>query len=94
MISPISQPGPAIFLFKDLSSFWGNNPFIIRKLKEFAVRAQSKTLIVIGEEEAVPERLREDLVILYQGLPAIAEIIGAPGVPERTCPAAGAGLCR
>ncbi len=70
----IAQPGPAIFLFKDISSFWGNNPFIIRKLKEFAVRAQSKILIIIGEEEAVPERLREDLVILYQGLPAIAEI--------------------
>jgi SpoVK/Ycf46/Vps4 family AAA+-type ATPase len=70
----IAQPGPAIFLFKDISSFWGNNPFIIRKLKEFAVRAQSKTVIVVGEEEQVPERLREDLVILYQGLPAFAEI--------------------
>jgi SpoVK/Ycf46/Vps4 family AAA+-type ATPase len=70
----IAQAGPAIFLFKDLSSFWGNNPFIIRKLKEFSVRAQSKVLIVIGEEDAVPERLREDLVILYQGLPAVAEI--------------------
>jgi len=70
----IAQPGPAIFLFKDISSFWGGNPFIIRKLKEFAVRAQSKVLIVIGEDEAVPERLREDIVILYQGLPAIADI--------------------
>ncbi|MFI5295148.1 MAG: AAA family ATPase [Thermodesulfovibrionales bacterium] len=70
----IAQPGPAIFLFKDLYRFWGNNPFIIRKLKEFAVRARSKILIVIGEEEAVPEPLREDVVILYQGLPAIAEI--------------------
>lgn len=70
----IGQPGPAIFLFKDLSSFWGNNQFIIRKLKEFAVRARSKTLIVMGEEDAVPERLREDLVILYQGIPVVAEI--------------------
>ncbi|HXX82281.1 MAG TPA: hypothetical protein VEI46_12075, partial [Thermodesulfovibrionales bacterium] len=70
----IAQPGPALFLFKDLSSFWGNDPFIIRKLKEFAVRARSKVLIVIGEEDAVPERLREDLVILNQGLPAVAEI--------------------
>jgi len=70
----IAQTGPAIFLFKDLSSFWKNNPFIIRKLKEFGVRAGSKTLIVIGEEDAVPEQLREDLVILYQGLPSIAEI--------------------
>ena len=70
----IGQPGPAIFLFKDLYRFWGNNPFIIRKLKEFTERARSKVLIVIGEEEAVPEALREDLVILYQGLPAIADI--------------------
>ncbi len=70
----IAQPGPAIFLFKDLYRFWGNNPFIIRKLKEFAVRARSKVLIVISEEDAVPEPLRGDLVILYQGLPAIAEI--------------------
>ncbi len=70
----IAQPGPAVFLFKDLSSFWLNDPFIIRKLKEFAVRPQSKTLIVIGGEEAVPERLREDLVILYQGIPDVAEI--------------------
>ena len=72
----ISQTGPAIFLFKDLSSFWGNNPFIIRKLKEFNMRVKSNILIVIGEEDAVPEQLREDFVILYQGLPAIAEIRG------------------
>ncbi len=70
----IAQPGPIIFLFKDLSSFWENNPFIIRKLKAFAAGAKLKSLIVIGEEEALPDRLREDFVILYQGLPAIAEI--------------------
>ncbi|HET6515375.1 MAG TPA: AAA family ATPase, partial [Thermodesulfovibrionales bacterium] len=70
----IAQPGPAAFLFKDLSSFWVNNPFIIRKLKEFVVRARSKTLIVIGEEETIPDRLREDLVILYQGIPVMTEI--------------------
>ncbi|HXX53105.1 MAG TPA: hypothetical protein VEI28_00900, partial [Thermodesulfovibrionales bacterium] len=70
----MAQPGPAMFLFKDLYRFWANNPFIIRKLKDFAVRSQSNALIVIGEEEAVPEPLREDLVVLYQGLPAIAEI--------------------
>jgi len=69
-----SQPGPAIFLFKDLSAFWENNAFIVRKLKEFAVHTRSNTLIIIGPEEAVPEQLREDLVILYQGLPRISEI--------------------
>lgn len=68
------QPGPAIFLFKDLYRFWKDNQFIIRKLKELAVRARSSILIVIGEEEAVPEPLREDLLILYQGLPGITEI--------------------
>lgn len=70
----ISQPGPAIFLFKDLSGFWNNNPFIIRKLKEFAVHSRSNILIIAGEEETVPEPLREDLIILYQGLPRITEI--------------------
>ncbi|MBI5847254.1 MAG: AAA family ATPase [Nitrospirae bacterium] len=70
----MSQPGPAIFLFKDLSAFWGTNPFIIRKLKEFAAHSQSNTLIILGAEEAVPEQLQEDLVILYQGLPRIGEI--------------------
>ncbi|MBI5633296.1 MAG: AAA family ATPase [Nitrospirae bacterium] len=69
-----SQPGPAIFLFKDLSAFWGDSPFIIRKLKEFSLRVRSNVLIITGAEEAVPEHLREDLVILYQGLPRISEI--------------------
>ncbi len=70
----VSQTGPAVFLFKDLSSFWANDPFIIRKLKEFVSKARSKILIVMGEDEAVPERLRENLVILYQGIPVLQEI--------------------
>ncbi len=70
----IAKLGPAIFIFKDLSNFWVNDPFIIRKLKEFVVRASSKTLIVLGEQEIVPERLREDLVMFYQGIPSAAEI--------------------
>ncbi|HMK50300.1 MAG TPA: AAA family ATPase, partial [Thermodesulfovibrionales bacterium] len=44
------------------------------KLKEFAARTQSKTLIIIGGGEDIPERLREDVVILFQGLPSIMEI--------------------
>ena len=27
----IAQPGPLLFLFKDLSWFWKDNPFLIRK---------------------------------------------------------------
>jgi SpoVK/Ycf46/Vps4 family AAA+-type ATPase len=70
----IRHQGPAFFLFKDIPGFWDENPFIIRKLKDFAERSRSKVLIVIGEEDAIPERLREDAVILYQGLPSVADI--------------------
>ena len=70
----IAQAGTAIFIFKDLGMFWRDNPFIIRKLKEFGGRARSKTLLIVGEEESVPEPLREDILIVYQGLPSMAEI--------------------
>ncbi len=69
-----TQPGPLLFLCKDLSCFWHDNPYIIRKLKDFALRARQKAIVVLGQEEAVPESLREDLAIFHQGLPTIAEI--------------------
>ena len=68
------QPGPLLFVFKDLCWFWKDSPFIARKLKEFAVRAKSKALVILGQAEEVPEGLREDLTILQQGLPTIEEI--------------------
>src|SRR6266545_4655459 len=70
----LAQPGPLLFLFKDLCWFWNEGPFIIRKLKEFALRAKSKALVILGQDERVPEGLREDLTILQQGLPSMAEI--------------------
>lgn len=70
----IAQPGPLIFLFKDLSWFWRDNPFIIRKLKDFATLARAKAIIVLGQDERVPEGLREDMITLYQGLPSIGDI--------------------
>ena len=70
----ITQPGPLVFVFKDLCWFWNDGPFIIRKLKEFALRARSKALIVLGEPEEVPAGLREDMLVLQQGLPTIPEI--------------------
>lgn len=70
----IAQPGPLLFLFKDLSWFWKDNPFIIRKLKEFASLARAKVLIVLGHDETAPETLREDMITIYQGLPTIGEI--------------------
>jgi SpoVK/Ycf46/Vps4 family AAA+-type ATPase len=70
----IAQQGPLVFLFKDLSWFWKESPFIIRKLKEFAARSKSKALVILGQGEEVPEGLREDVTTLYQGLPTIEEI--------------------
>ena len=70
----IAQPGPLVFIFKDLSWFWGDNPYIIRKLKEFGQRGRGKVIIVLGADEAVPPAVREELVIFHQGLPTIDEI--------------------
>jgi hypothetical protein len=71
----LAEPGPVVFLFKDLSWFWRDNPFIIRKLKDFAVRARQKAVVLTGKDERVPETLQEDLAIFHQGLPLIGEII-------------------
>lgn len=70
----LAQPGPLVFVFKDLCWFWKDGPFIVRKLKEFAARAKSKALVILGQDEEVPAGLREDLLILQQGLPTIDEI--------------------
>jgi ABC-type dipeptide/oligopeptide/nickel transport system ATPase component len=70
----IAQPGPLVFIFKDLAWFWKESPFLIRKLKEFAGHAKSKALVILGRNEEVPEGLREDVTVLYQGLPTIDEI--------------------
>ena len=70
----LAQPGPLLFVFKDLCWFWEDGPFVVRKLKEFASRAKSKALVILGQAEDIPEGLREDLTILQQGLPTIEEI--------------------
>ncbi|HEY6838279.1 MAG TPA: AAA family ATPase [Geobacteraceae bacterium] len=69
-----NEPGPLLVLFKDLTWFWRDNPFVIRKLKDFAAQARTKALVVVGRDEVVPEELREDLTVLVQGLPSLAEI--------------------
>ena len=63
----LAQPGPLMFVFKDLCWFWKDGPFIIRKLKELAARSKSKVLVILGEEEDIPAGLREDLLILRAG---------------------------
>jgi len=71
----LAHPGPAVFLFKDLSWFWRDNPYVIRKLKDFAARARQKAIIITGQDETIPEVLREDLTFFQQGLPLPGEIM-------------------
>ena len=47
----LAQPGPALFLMKDLAAFWHDNPFIVRKLKTFAAGGGGRTLVVLGQDE-------------------------------------------
>jgi len=47
----LAQPGPALFLMKDLAAFWHDSPFIVRKLKAFAAGGGAKTLVVLGQDE-------------------------------------------
>lgn len=72
----IAQPGPVIFVFKDICWFWRDNPYIIRRLKDFAhsSRGKGKFLLVLGRENEAPEALREETVLLFQGLPTPEEI--------------------
>ncbi|NWF98005.1 MAG: AAA family ATPase [Nitrospirae bacterium] len=70
----INEPEPAVFLFKDLSWFWKDNPFIIRRLKDFAVHASRKAIIITGQDEKVPDPLQEDIFMFYQSLPTMEEI--------------------
>jgi AAA+ superfamily predicted ATPase len=70
----MAQPGPLLFVFKDLSWFWGDNPYLIRALKDFALRSKAKAIVVLGQQEGIPAALREEFVVLQQGLPAMDEI--------------------
>jgi hypothetical protein len=70
----ISEPGPLIFIFRDLTFFWKDNPFVLRRLKEFATGSRAKVLIITGQEEGAPDAIREDLVTVFQGLPGFNEI--------------------
>lgn len=70
----LAQTSPALFLFKDLPWFWGDNPYLIRALKDFAVKAKAKAIVVLGQQEGVPAALREEFVVLQQGLPSLEEI--------------------
>lgn len=72
----ISQPGPCMLILKDMHWFWRDNPLLIRRLKDLAQASagKGKVTVILGEDEWVPPRLREDLIILTQQLPDVEEI--------------------
>ena len=37
----IAEPGPLVFIFRDITFFWKENPFVLRKLKDFAATARA-----------------------------------------------------
>jgi hypothetical protein len=71
----IKEPGPLVFIFRDLTFFWRGNPHVLRKLKDFAGSARAKVLVITGQEEGTPDSLREDMVTVFQGLPSYGEIM-------------------
>lgn len=72
----IAQPGPFMVIMKDLHRFWRDNPLLVRRIKDlaFASSGKGKVTVILGDEEWVPQCLREDCVMLTQGLPGMEEI--------------------
>ena len=72
----ISQPGPFLLIMKDIHSLWRDNPLLVRKLKDLASASQGKgkITVILGEDDWMPQKLREDATILTQGLPNMEEI--------------------
>lgn len=71
-----SQPGPLMLILKDIPGFWRENPMLVRKIKDlaFASRGKGKVTVILGEEQWTPSSLREDITLLYQGLPTVEDI--------------------
>ena len=76
LTTALDHPDARLLFFKDLPYYWNNNPALLRRLKELTAgtRGRGKVVIIPGEEPQIPETLRGELVILYQGLPALEEI--------------------
>ncbi|PLX78759.1 MAG: AAA family ATPase [Desulfuromonas sp.] len=72
----LEHEGHGIFLFKDMTWFWEDNPFLQRMLKDFAAikRQATKVMVFVAAEISIPATLREDFLILHHALPDREEI--------------------
>jgi hypothetical protein len=72
----MSLPGPCVLILKDIHWFWRDNPFLVRKLKDLAAASngKGKVTFVVGDEDWVPQALKENLTMVTLGLPGVEEI--------------------
>ncbi|KAB0668610.1 AAA family ATPase [Oryzomonas sagensis] len=72
----IAHPGPFMMIMKDVHRLWRDNPLLVRKFKDLASASsgKGKVAVILGDEEWVPHVLREDCIMVTQGLPGIGEI--------------------
>lgn len=73
----VAREGHGIYLFKDMSWFWNENPYLQRILKDFAAlrRPEVKSLVFLGPRPDIPDSLREHFLILDHALPDREEIL-------------------
>lgn len=74
----VAREGHGIYLFKDMTWFWADNPYLQRTLKDFAAlrRPEVKSLVFVGPHADIPEALRGLFLILDHSLPDRDEILG------------------
>jgi hypothetical protein len=72
----VSEPGPLLLILKDIDKFWRDNPILVRKIKDLSLASKNKgkVTVIVGEEEWTPICLREEIIVLKQGLPDVEEI--------------------
>lgn len=67
----IFHAGPLFLIMKGVCRFWWNNPALIKKFKALAQVSGErwKVTVILGDDEWIPPRLRENIVSLILNLP-------------------------
>ena len=72
----LSQPTPGISVWRDLPLFWGQNPLLLRKIREAYNRLQRQRhlMVLLSPEEERPSLLRKEVPLVFFGLPDADEL--------------------
>ena len=85
------EEGPAIYLLKDLPSWFGDNPRLVRGLRDlyYQLRGRRVHIFISHPELKLPEALKKELFLVEMALPSEEEILaqlqhhsGASKVPD------------